>query len=268
MRERGRTRHPSGARGMDFLIGKIFQRYGDPDGQLRHRGKNQTTDQLHYSPNMPNIPTYGHVNVWDFNDAYDVNTTNVWDETNSGSGTPLVTQDKHGGFAKVTNGASDNNYYFYESKYEIARLQSGKDLWFRSRFFVGDADQADLFIGLCARLASGTLFDNRVDSIGFYLTDGDATLKMETQKNGSATQTATTLDVSDDTEVVVDLHVYNTTQALFFVSVGGYEAGSYTGKHTATIPDDTEMAFSFGCRNGRDSANNMLVGRTILIQDE
>ncbi len=267
MRDRGRSRHPVKKFGALGLLGAIYQRYGDPVGQIRHRGQNRTTDPLHYAPNMPPIPTFGHLNAWNFSTEHDVDTTNVWVETAVGGGSMAVV-DQHGGYAKITNGGSDNNYAFYESKYEIARLQAEKDLWFRSHFIVGDVDEADVFVGLCTRLASGNMFDNRVDSIGFYLSDGSPTLNIETSKDGSATQTPTELSIGDGVEVGITIHVLNTTTVLFYAGVDGVEGDTYVGEHILTIPDDTELAFSFGVRNGTGSANTMSIGRTVLIQDE
>lgn len=257
----GGKRTPPGDR-LSFITAGLYNRVNDPKGATRHRGSNRTTDQLHFKPNLPTIPKYGFVKVWSFVNLHDVDTTNVWDETNSGSGTSLTPQDARGGYAKVTNAATDNSYYFYESKYEIAKLSSSKGLWFRSHFKVGDADQADLFVGLCARLASGNLFDNRVDSIGFYLEDGSALLKIECGKNGTATQTTTTKTVSDGTALSLGIHVVSTSIVEFFAGE------DYIGEIKTNLPDDTELAFSFGVRNGQASANNMSIGRTILLQDE
>lgn len=82
-----------------------------------------------YMPTIPAIGIYCHPLLWLFKTAYDINSTNVWTEANSGTGTVLTVQDERGGIAKFTNGAGDNNYYYYFSKYENAKLQAGKSLY-------------------------------------------------------------------------------------------------------------------------------------------
>lgn len=257
----GKLRHPKNDLRME-LVGHLRQKYQDPRGTIRHRGQNRLTDQFHFLPNLPGEPIQALRNTWDFQNADDVDTTNVWDETNSGAGTGLTVQDERGSFAKVTNGGSNNNYYFYESKYELGKLQASKGLWFRSHFQIGDVDQADMFIGLCKRLGSGNLFDNRVDSIGFYLEDGSAQIKIEARKGGTATQTNTGISISDGAEVTVGFRVVGTGVIEFLVDE------SAAGVINTNLPDDEEMSFSFGVRNGQASPNTMSIGRTALVQDE
>jgi hypothetical protein len=260
-RVRGRIRHPKPKEFLE-LIGHLYQKYQDPRGTIRHRGRNRFTDPSHYKPDLPGDPIPALRNEWGFQTIHDVDTTNVWDESNSGAGTSLTVQDERGSFAKVTNGSGDNNYYFYESKYEVGRLQANKGLWFRSHFQIGDVDQADIFIGLCAQLASGDLFDNRVDSIGFYLEDGSAQVKIEASKDSTATQTNTGISITDGASVKIEFHVIGTSIIEFFIDE------NRAGEIKTNLPDDEEMSFSFGVRNGQASANTMSIGRTTLVQDE
>lgn len=257
----GKIRHPKTELHLE-LVGHLRQKYGDPRGTIRHRELNVRSGPSHFQPNMPAEPIQALVNTWAFQDANDVDTTNVWDETNSGAGTSLTTQDERAGFAKVTNAGANNNYYFYESKFELGLLLANKGLWFRSHFQIGDVDEADMFVGLCAQLASGNLFDNRVDSIGFFLEDGSAQMKIEASKDGTATQTNTGIGITDGTEVTVGFRVTGTGIIEFLVNEGA------AGIIRANLPDDEEMSFSFGVRNGQASANTMSIGRTSLVQDE
>jgi len=257
----GKIRHPKSEEVME-LVGHLRQKYQDPRGTIRHRETNVFSGPAHFQPNMPSEPILGLVNTWMFQDALDVDTTNVWNETNSGAGTSLTVQDERAGFAKVTNGAGNDNYYFYESKFELGLLLANKGLWFRSHFQIGDADEADMFIGLCAQLASGNLFDNRVDSIGFFMEDGSAQIKIEASKDGAATQTNTGIGITDGAEVTVGIRAVGTTSIEFLVNEGA------AGVIRTNLPDDTELSFSFGVRNGQASANTMSIGRTALVQDE
>jgi len=250
---------------MRWLADMYGPMYGDPDGSSRHEGGTRTTDQMHMAPARPSWPIYALPTPFYFQNAYNVNTTSVWKETNSGAGTGLTVQDERGGVAKFTNNAANDSYYFYESLYEIARLSDDKRCIFRGRFKIADVDQADVFFGLCSRLAAGNLFDNRVDAIGFYLAAGSASLAAEARKDSTATAETGIVTVSDDTWVYVHLNVDGIDRVSLFVTIGIQT----TVKTISTnLPDDEEMCFAFGCRNGQAEANAMSVGFSFVLQDE
>jgi hypothetical protein len=228
----------------------FYTKSTDPSWMRRHDGGPMDS--------MPINPPLWHKADFDFRTAYDVNTTNTWSEAAGGSGTGLAVQDGRGGVAKFTNGASDDNYYSYFSKYEVAKLASGKDLWFWTTITIADVSEADLFVGLCAKLGSGNLFDNRVDAVGFYMTDGDATLFCECNKDGTPTQTTSAVDLSDGVEKFVGIHVKSNTKVQFYVGDAGNKPQLVTSMST-NLPDDEEMTVAFGLRNGTGSANNMTI---------
>jgi len=236
----------------------------DPKSTRRFNGASPRENLFDGVMNQPAIPLANAThNPFYFKNKHDVDSTNVWKQTAVGSGTPLVCLDGRGGRAKATNGATDNNYYFYESLYEIARLTSSTHLHIRGTIEIADVDQADWFWGLCARLASGNLFDNRVDAVGLYGADGSANINAECRKNGTATP-ATALDtLTDATEMVVGVHIIGTAEAYFYTED---EAG-YRSIVRTNLPDDEEMCVSFGCRNGQGVANSLTVGQINLLQD-
>jgi hypothetical protein len=228
----------------------FYNKSTDPTWLLRHDGGPLDS--------MPVNPQYFNPVVFRFLTAYDVNTTSVWDEVAAGSGTGLTVQDARGGKAKFINGGTDNNAYTYTSKYEVAKLASGKDFWFWTTIAVADVSEADLFVGLSAKIGSGVLFDNRVDTIGFYLTDGDATLFCECNKNGTPTQVTSGVDLSDGIEKFVGFHAKSTTEVEFWVG------NANNVPHLATIistnlPDDEELTVAFALRNGTGAANNLII---------
>jgi len=229
---------------------------------MRHRGRTAYTDQHHFMPIQPAISPFALPLIWEFKAAYDVDTTNVWKETSSGSGTGLTVQNERGGFAKVTNGTSNNNFYFYESIKEVGRLQANKGLWFRTFMKIADADAGEWFIGLCARLASGNLFDNRVDAIGFYGSDGSVQIHGECRKDGTATPETGLESLADNAVVELGIRVNGITEVELYVNDGRKVLIN------TNLPDDEEMCFSFGVRNGLASANSMSVAKTLLLQDE
>ena len=122
-----------------------------------------------------------------------------------------------------------------------------------------------MFFGLSKRIvAKSNLFDNRVDSIGFYLADGSAALNAEARKDSTATTSTGLATLTDDAWVTVGLNVEDSSRVTLFVD------NPYTAQATITtnLPDDEEMCFAFGCRNGAAAANSMSVGASLLIQDE
>jgi len=244
-------------------VAGMYGSTADPKGARRFDGASPRETLFDSVMNNPAVPLLANVNRWEFKNKYDINTTNTWKETAVGSGTPLVCLDGRGGRAKATNGSGDNNYYFYESIYEIAKLSSGKHLHIRGTIEIADVDQADWFWGLCSRLSSGNLFDNRVDSIGFYGADGSANINAECRKDSTATP-ATALDtLTDAKEMILGFHAIGTSEAYMYVKT----EDNYDSLIITNLPDNEEMCLSFGCRNGQGVANSLTVGQVNLIQD-
>ena len=213
---------------------------------------------------MPSLPLFGGIEFLPFfmHRTGDMDTTNVWTATSAGTGTPLALQDANGGRGKFVNGASDNNYYAYYSNGEIVKLQAQRQIYvFMHSIKIKDVDQADWFMGLCSKLGSGNVFDNRVDSIGLYGADGSALIYAETNKDGTASQTSTGESLTDETEEWLGIHINGTTAAYFFVG----NTGGFKVIHTTNLPDNEEMALWFGCRNGQAVANEMTVGQIDVI---
>jgi len=242
----------------------FYSSASDPSWIVRHDGGGPTTGPFDALPANPSM--FIHPVMFKFQTAYDVNTTNVWTEVAVGSGTGLTVQDARGGKAKFTNGASDNNTYSYFSNYEVAAIANGKHLWFMTTIAVADVSEADLFVGLCTKLGSGNLFDNRVDAVGFYMTDGDATLFAECNKGGTATQATTSIDLADGVEKTIVFHISSIGQVDFFVG-DSVNKLQHTNTIATNLPDDEEMTVAFGLRNGTGSANNLTISTIHVPQD-
>ena len=219
-----------------------------------------------YMPALPAIGIDAHINLWQFNNAYHVNATNIWTQYNSGSGTGLTVQDARGGIARVTNGATDNNYYNYFSKYEVVKLQAGKGLWLDMMLTIDDVDEADWFFGLSTIVADAAMFDARVDAIGFYGADGSANINCECRKNSTATASTAKGTLTDETIKKLSIYVNGASAAYFYIGNSANRL-EYVGMITTNLPDDEEMAIAFGIRNGQGVANWLETGRIILIQD-
>lgn len=241
----------------------IYNKTAEP-GIFRSNAGGATAHPGNKDIHNPLIAATWHIYEW--KSAYDVNTTNVWTETAVGSGTGLAVQDARGGKAKFTNGATDNDTYSYAAKYEICKVSAGKDTSFATTIEVKDVDKADLFVGLAAKLGSGNLFDNRVDSIGFYLVGATgASLYAECNKDGTATQTDTGVDVADATELAIGFRIVSNVKVIFFAGTTLLRP-TYVTTMTTNIPDNEELAVHFGLRNyGGVSGGNALTLSSIKI---
>lgn len=234
----------------------------DPTGLLRHNGAGIRNDMFQDIPSLPAVALYGFHHEWTFNNDNDTDTTNVWAQVRDAAGTSLTVQDERGGVAKFTNAAGDNDHHYYMSKYEIAQVVSGKDLWFRGKVKIADVDQADWFFGLSARLsAADALFDARVNAVGFYGLDGSANINCESKATTAETTTTTGKTLTDATFEELSFHVVSNTTVEFFIN------DVYVATHRTYIPS-TEMCVAFGCRNGQASANSMSLSRITLTMPE
>lgn len=260
-----RARNKSAALKASMASAGLYELGSDPPGSKRHNAGGRERNVFDMLLTNPAVSPLMRVMHLPFLDDQDVSTTDRWDESNSGSGTSLTIQDAVGNKAKVTNGGSDDNYYYYELKYEKAQLQSGKDLWFWTSIEVGDVDEADLFVGLTADLASGNIFDNRQDSIGFTLTDGSGLLSGLCGKNGTETETTTGLTLADATEYWIGFHSNGQSYVDFFAGIKGDE--SRRVRIPTNLPDDEILAPAFGIRNGTGGANALTISDIWLFVD-
>lgn len=245
----------------------LFRADGDTKGFFRV--ENRPTDRpFAYMPSLPAIGVDLHINLFQFNNLYDVDTTNKWTQVNSGSGTALTVQDGRGGVAKVVNAATDNSYYGYFSKYEVAKLQAGKGLWLHGLIGVKTVLQADWFFGLSKQISAAGIFDTRNDVIGFYGVDESANINCECTKDATATQSTAKGTLSDYSSTLKELGIYcNGTSAVYFYISDANGKLAYVATIATNLPDDEEMAVVFAIRNGEAAANEMTVGRILLLQD-
>ena len=238
----------------------LYHYSGDPDSMLRKNEKNTTKRWWHNVVQHPASPLRRPPLRWYFLTSDDVGAI-TWDISNSGSGTPLAIFDKHGGWALSINGSGDNNYYYYFSQGEVAKPESGKMIWVITEIMLGDVDQMDFFFGLCAKLGSGDLFANRVDSIGFTMADGSGLLSVEANKDSSPETESTGETLSDETTVELAFVVTGTRRVDFYVD-NDWKAAITTG-----LPDDEELALAFGVRNGQAVANELYISTTQVLLD-
>lgn len=250
----------------DIAKAGFYSTGADEDGDLRFNVGGRQFSVFDLMPSNPALSPRARIVHVPFQIATDVG-SGVWDESNQNDGTVLTVQDAVGNKAKFTNDTGDNDYYYYEYVYEKAQLIAGKDVWYYTSIEIGDVDEADMFVGLCADLASGDLFDNRVDCVGLTLVDGSAVLNTICTKGGTGAAVASskTLTLSDNTEYFIGFHSNGTSYVDFFAGVPGSEA--HQGRIRTNLPDDQIMAPAFGLRNGTNAANTFTISDMWIIMD-
>ena len=238
----------------------------DEKGDRRFNAGKRSNNVFDLSPSGPALSPRARLVRPLFQTAYDVHAT-IWDESAQNAGTPLTIQDSVGNKAKFTNDTGDNDFYYYEYVYEKAQLQAGKDVWYYTSIEIADVDEADMFVGLCADLASGNLFDNRVDAIGFVLEDGSAVLKAVCTIDGTGSPAAgdPTISLEDNTELWLGFHSKGDEYVEFFAGVKGSEKSRWVV--TANLPTDEILAPAFGLRNGTGGANAMTISDITIMID-
>lgn len=133
---------------------------------------------------------------------------------------------------------------------EIFTFESGKKLWFKSRFKVSDTGDSDFFVGL--KSADTTPLTAPVDGVWFQSDDGDDYLDLNTYKASAAVLTQTQIyTMADDTYITCGFY-YDGTLHMF---VNDNEVASVSG---FTIPT-AALTVSFGVQNGSATARTISV---------
>ena len=158
----------------------------------------------------------------------------------------------------ITNDDADNDADFLQwaggsgGAIESFKYESGKQLFFKSRFKTSDADATDVVMGL---QLTDTAPLNVTDGIFFLLTDGDATPQFIVEKDSSQTTLNLPNDISDDTFMTLGF-VYNPKDMKFHVYQNNVHAGSVV---SSNAPDDEELTVSFGIQNGAAASKILTV---------
>lgn len=162
-----------------------------------------------------------------------------FDETNAGS---EALADVAGGVLLITTDTAENDGAQYQQSGEAWKLVQSKPLWFEIRLAVGEATQTDFIVGLC--ITDTSLIAGLSDGIYFLKNDGDRDIDYHCEK-GSADSTADTgIDVVADTYYRYGLYWNGDNTVQYWLD------GVLRGSSTSNIPDDQELAISFGILDG------------------
>ena len=192
-----------------------------------------------------------------FND-FDTYTAGNWTITETGTGSRALT-DGVGGLLLITNAAADNDANFFQKKGESFKFQSGKRLWFETRFKVNDATNTDLVAGL---QITDTTPLAVTDGVYFIKPDDAATVNFTVIKNSTATTASAIATMANATNIVLGFYYDGVSAVKYYVD------RVYTGSSVVTnLPDDEELTISFGIQNGAAAAKNMTVDYIFAAQE-
>lgn len=192
-----------------------------------------------------------------FND-FDTYVAGDWTVTEVGTGSRALTN-ADGGVLLVTNAAADNDHNFFNKVGESFKFESGKKLWFKSRFKVSDATQSDFVVGL--QITDTSPLDV-TDGVFFQKDDGDANLDFHVEKNNTATSSSAIATVTSDTYLTVSFY-YNGVD-----NIAAYIDGVLKDNVAITnLPDDEELTVSFGIQNGEAVAKTMSIDYILVAKE-
>ena len=247
-----------------WVLGKGgLQRYAPDIIGYRYFGVDERTQGFHGSRSHPAFPMLGHGSlIWMFRKSSDVS-SDSWDITEVGSGTQLALQDEMGGVAKAITGAVDNNNQRYFSKAECCQIAATGRITLHTRIRIGEPVQCDAFFGFCEKGVN--IISGRQNAVGFYLDDGSALVKVETNSGGTPEQEASAIPAVADTWLDLTIGIksdpeWSTKHVNFFIN------HAFVAQHKTNIPT-AAMALAFGIQNGEGSANNLSLGTTFMLND-
>ena len=195
----------------------------------------------------------------DFHEYVSGDWTITTTETGSGDATEALASTSAGGLLLITNDDADNDLDFFNLKTEAFKFVAGKKTFFKARFAVSDATQSDFVMGLQITDATPLAVS---DGVYFMKDDGDASLDFHVEKDGSDTTASAIATVSDATMLVAGFY-YDGKSAIEYY-VDDVKLGTSV---TTNLPDDEELAVSFGIQNGAAAAKTMTVDYIFVSQE-
>ena len=181
-----------------------------------------------------------------------------------GSGAPVA--DTIDGWFQIVGTGSDNTGAAIQGN-EIWAAQASKKIFFETRLVSSDADQMDVFVGLCENgTASTTVPFATNNQIGFLVEDGDASIYAVCDSGGTETKTDTEVDMADGS---VSGSTITNARRLGFVVSGTGMVEFYVDRvkkvtTTANIPT-SELTTWFAAVAGEAAANSASVDYLLTV---
>ena len=195
--------------------------------------------------------------------------TNDWTVVKDSGASVAIQADTLNGFVLLSSTATTDNDGGSIQGNEIWGLPStaGNRLYFEARFQMSDADQMDLFIGVCENFATNP--ENclaAANRIGFQIDDGDATPHIITESGGTETDTTvdSTFDLSDATNVTVSFIATKgdaTDKVQFFIN------RTLVGTHATNVPTANMAAAAMEISGDSTGTKTMAIDYIMVAQD-
>jgi len=151
--------------------------------------------------NLPIQMNPDYVFKYDDFTGVDIDDTDDWTKSVVNSGTLSLLADHVGGWAKsLGDGSTDNSGGAIQGN-EIFMAEASKLIFFEAKVAVADADDMDMFVGLCENATfSATVPFVTNNQIGFLLAEGAADIYANCDSGGTETKTDTGIDFADGAE--------------------------------------------------------------------
>ena len=196
--------------------------------------------------------------------------TNDWTVVKDSSASVAIQADTLNGVVLLSSQATTDNDGSSIQGNEIWALPStaGDKLYFEARFSMADADQMDLFVGVCENFATNPeACLTAANRIGFQIDDGDATPHLISESGGTETDTTlsgTTNDLADDTNVTVS---FVATKGTSTDTVKYYINRKLVGTHTTNIPTANMTAAAMEISGNASGTKSMAIDYIMVAQE-
>ena len=195
--------------------------------------------------------------------------TNDWTVVKDSGASVALQADALNGVVDLTSTATTDDDGSSIQGNEIFGLPStaGQKLYFEARFQISDADQMDVFIGVCENFATNP--ENcltAANRIGFQIDDGDASPHIITESGGTETDTtlSSTYDLSDATNVTVS---FVATKGDSTDKVQFYVNRTLVGTHTTNVPTANMAAAAMEISGNATGTKSMSIDYIMVSQD-
>tara|TARA_R100001594_G_scaffold46669_3_gene79729 strand:- start:2042 stop:2776 length:735 start_codon:yes stop_codon:yes gene_type:complete len=195
--------------------------------------------------------------------------TNDWTVVKDSGASVALQADALNGVVDLTSTATTDDDGSSIQGNEIFGLPStaGQKLYFEARFQMSDADQMDVFIGVCENFATNP--ENclaAANRIGFQIDDGDASPHIITESGGTETDTtlASTYDLSDATNVTVS---FVATKGTATDTVQFYVNRTLVGTHSTNVPTANMAAAAMELSGNATGTKSMSIDYIMVSQD-
>lgn len=169
--------------------------------------------------------------------------------------------DVDGGAIALTTDAADNDLIFAQHTNECFKLAAGKKAFFKAKFKITDANanassilNTEWYFGLMVRDTdplSATAGDGVTDGVFFMSEDGTQDVYLHCQKNATTGQLSTLLSDTLTVATMTEFAFYFDGKRFINVFKDGVKTKQIDLTTTlATYLPDTELALSFGVKNG------------------